>query len=457
MSSLIRPRLTDYHGIHVAQVDLDFAIPFFEEDIPLYVDPFLLWRSPSLQDQSLHTGLINAFNNLGHLNNKGKEDEAVRQIIMASECDEVGLGVSKDRRGARIGERTARSILRLFKDVPNYNQNGFRHFEEIQLFVDGISKDRVSDIACNFLKSFLIDYTIDQCDQLGIPTREIAQSVYIYNRYDFAEQTVRLPFGPEDLRPIIFVPKRWLRHVPWINFDEYFKKYCPQDDVSHEGETLERVQVLKFNRENYGVIESYVREKERELADCHEDPLFKQVPVVSAQRKLSELLKLPSGTEKKAHLRYEKFVGQLLPSLLYPHLDFAAEQSRVISGTSIRDVIFYNGRNHPFLSELYNDYGSKQITFELKNVSSIESEHIDQLNRYMTVDLGKFGVLVTRKEPRKARQRQIVDLWSGQRKAIIVITDEDLAQMVQLFESKQRLPVDVLKKKYVEFQRACPV
>lgn len=38
---LIRPRLTDYHGISLAQEDTDFAIPFFDEDIPLYVDPIL--------------------------------------------------------------------------------------------------------------------------------------------------------------------------------------------------------------------------------------------------------------------------------------------------------------------------------------------------------------------------------------------------------------------------------
>jgi hypothetical protein len=54
--ALVRPRLTDFHGIHASQAELDFAIPIFNEDLPLYVDPFLLWRSPSQQDQTLHTG-----------------------------------------------------------------------------------------------------------------------------------------------------------------------------------------------------------------------------------------------------------------------------------------------------------------------------------------------------------------------------------------------------------------
>ena len=65
--NLIRPRLTDFHGIHKSQSDIDFAIQLFDEDIPLYVDPFLLWKSPSQQDQALHTAITNSFNHLNYL------------------------------------------------------------------------------------------------------------------------------------------------------------------------------------------------------------------------------------------------------------------------------------------------------------------------------------------------------------------------------------------------------
>ena len=51
---LVRPRLNDYHGILMLQDKVDFAIPFLDEDIPLYVDPFLLWKSPSQMDNGLH-------------------------------------------------------------------------------------------------------------------------------------------------------------------------------------------------------------------------------------------------------------------------------------------------------------------------------------------------------------------------------------------------------------------
>jgi hypothetical protein len=93
---------------------------------------------------------------------------------------------------------------------------------------------------------------------------------------------------------------------------------------------------------------------------------------------------------------------------------------------------------------------------ELKNVHELSREHIDQLNRYMTDELGRFGILVTRNEPKKAIRQRVVDLWSGQRKCIIIITDDDIEQMVDIFETKQREPIDVLVKKYVEFQRCCP-
>ncbi len=65
----------------------------------------------------------------------------------------------------------------------------------------------------------------------------------------------------------------------------------------------------------------------------------------------------------------------------------------------------------------------------------------------MTDSLGKFGVMVTRNRLTKARSQNIIDLWSGQRRCIVTLLDEDIAQMVDLFESGQRLPLDVVKKK----------
>ena len=457
--ALIRPRLTDYHGLFVPQEELDFAIPFLDEDIPLYVDPFLLWKSPSYQDKSLHNSILNSFNYLGCLAKNGKDNEAEEQLIIASECEEVGLGVSIKRKGLRIGPRQAHAILSLFRSVPEYDRRGFTHFEEIQFFVDGISKDRISDIACTFMKSFLIDYTMDQCEKLGLPMADcVIPHLYDLNKLSFvADQAAKLPIHPTSQTPLLLVPRRWLRYSPWINYEDYFSAYCPQDEISNPNAgPPERVHVLQYNRDHYGVVESYVRAKERTSSDCHTDPLFQQIPVLSARRRFAEIRKLPTGKDQNADKAFEDAATQLLASLLYPHLDFAAAQSRADSGVHIRDLVFYNNRSYPFLSDIFADYDCKQLVMELKNVAGLERAHVDQLNRYMNNEFGRFGVLVTRKPAPKAVWKNTIDLWSGQRRCIIMLEDQDLSQMVELFDSKQRAPLDVLNKKYRDFRRACP-
>jgi hypothetical protein len=191
-------------------------------------------------------------------------------------------------------------------------------------------------------------------------------------------------------------------------------------------------------------------------AECKNDPLFKPIAVTSAKRKLEEIKKLPTGKNENADKRYEECVGQLLASLLYPQLDFAAEQSRTDSGVLIRDLIFYNNRSLDFLKDIFDHYGSRQLVFELKNVREIEREHVNQLNRYLNNEFGMFGVLVTRNALPKNIFKNTIDLWSGQRRCIIALTDSDLETMVTVFESKQRLPIEVLKRAYIQFTRACP-
>lgn len=456
--TIIRPRITDFHEIYKPQSELDFAIQFFDEDIPLYIDPFLLWKSPSQQDQALHTTIINSFNYLNFLLKKGKKNEAIVNLINLSECSEVGLGVSKSRKGLKIGENQAAEILSLFENINEYSQFGFTHFEVIQLYIQGISKDRISDIACNFIKSFLIDYTIQQCEEYKIPV----EGVILDHLYNSKTQTfdsnikLRLPVNPKTHEPIIFTPKRWLRFSPWINFEDYFKSACPRDEIFNPNEPEEKVKILTYNRDNYGVVENYIQAKEKEIADCHNDPLFTQIPVISAKRKLNEIIKLCTGKEDGSDWKYEDLCSELLASIFYPHLDFAQTQSRTESGRHIRDLIFYNNRDIDFLDEIFSEYNNRQLIIEMKNVKAIDRDHINQLNRYLQNNLGNFGIFLTRNPLSRTMFQNTIDLWSSQRKCIIAITDEDLKLMVQVYESQQRTPIEVLKRKYIEFRRACP-
>jgi hypothetical protein len=448
--AIVRPRLTDYYGIAARQEELHFAIPFLDEDIPLWVDPFLLWRSPSQQDNALHTSAINSFNHLGYLN-RTNPFSAREMLVRISECDEVGLGSSHTKRGKRIGANAAKSILDLFGNIPEYDRRGFTHFEEIQFFVENIGKDRISDIFCNFVKSFLIDYTIQQCRELCIPMSTVSTGVYQYTTNTIKNEIVSLPVNPETKDGIILVPKHWLRYTPWINSDDFYSTF---DQEQSDGHVIRSV--LAYSRHDFDAVRAFVKKREASSEDCKNDPLFTQIPITSAKASLAAIRKLPTGIEDSSDKKFEREAARLLASLLYPQLDFATTQSRTEDGVLIRDLVFYNNKQQPFLADLWDTYNSRQIVFELKNVHEIQREHINQLNRYMTDEFGRFGVLLTRNRLKNAMLKNTTQLWSGQRRCIVAITDEDMELMVSAYESKQRDPIDVIKMKYAQFMRECP-
>ena len=450
---LVRPRLNDYHGIFLSQGKVDFAIPFLDEDIPLYVDPFRLWRSPSYQDNGLHVLFKSTFNSLGKMYVEGQQAKAVELLKRISECNEVGLGNSKSRKGKRIGDGLSKEVLGLYETIPAINKYGLEHPEVIQLLVNGISKDRISDIACNLLGSFLIDYTIQECKQYGIPSEKCDIEYLDVKSMSIKRDTCDLPINPHTKQVLWLVPKRWLRKSMWLNDDDYLNHY-----LVNRIEDMKRgeIDMVTFNRENFDVLTEYIKIKERTASDCKNDPLFGQIPVVSAKRKLSAIKKLPTGKNGNADKKYEAELCPLLASMLYPHLDFAQSQSRTESGTQIRDLVFYNNTSYDFLNDMKEKFGSRQVVVELKNVEIVTKEHINQLNRYLNPVFGSFGIIMTRNKPKKDVMKHTIDLWSGQRKCILILDDSDLELMVNVFESKQRDPIEVIKMKYVEFTRKCP-
>ena len=114
-------------------------------------------------------------------------------------------------------------------------------------------------------------------------------------------------------------------------------------------------------------------------------------------------------------------------------------------------------RNDRMLAQIANSNWLNRVN-EIQNIFSRMniSSHINQLNRYLSDQFGSFGILFTRNKPPKSIYRNTIDLWSGHRKCILILTDEDLKLMCKMFEGKQRLPIDVLKMKYIEFTRDLP-
>lgn len=450
---LIRPRLTDYYDLPVAQAECDFAIPLLDEDLPLYVDPFLMWKSPSMQDNALHTASVTAFSNLIDRFATGDRTSAVAILNGLSECPEAGLGTSANRKGRRMGVQLAEECLAALAAIPQIREKGVAHFEVVQLLVNGIGADRISDIALSMIKSFLIDFTIEQAKKHAVPIQQATvPEVFDYKSLTFSSVSVPLPVSPATGAPVLLVPKRWLRYTPWLGLDPYFDG----GHVKGEGAPQDRAGVVLYNRDHFGLIQAFVTQREAIASQCSAAGIFEPMSSLSAKRRLSTLRKLPTGKTDGADREFEENAGAILASTLHPYLDFAGEQSRTDSGVLIRDVVFYNTRTWDFLQDIHRLYESRQLVFELKNVKELDREHVNQLNRYLVDQFGRFGVFVTRNTPPKAVMKQMIDLWSGHRRSLVVLTDQDLEDMVTVFESGQRRPIEILKRAYVNQSRLYP-
>lgn len=457
---MINPRLIDHFGLPFTQDDVDFAIPRLREDIPLYLDPFLLWASDAPAYQERHHQLTAFFGGLRQLVQAGHEAEALRQLLTCEEPRELGLGYTAGGKGgSAIGPRLAQDALALYRDVPQLAEGDLAHIEEIQLLVPGLGEDRISDLAACILKDFLLEFTAERAVQHGIPTRRfVVPNVYDHERWRWRPRTERdLPYNPLDESPLLFAPLDLLRHLPWINYEDYYRSAYARHVLPPDraGRRVPKDAVLAYNRAHYAAVQRYVQEKERQAPACRPDPLFEPLQLATLRRRFAELRAIPTGLADENDRKYEEATYDLLASLLYPELEFAASQVRTVSGAHIRDIVFYNDGKTPFLRDLRDRFEARQLVFELKNVKALDREHVNQLHRYLDEEFGHFGLLVTRNPPSRAILRNTVDLHSSKRAVILCLDDSDLELMLALLDSGRR-PIEALKKKYIEFTRLLP-
>src|SRR5688500_2477541 len=106
MEKFANPRLVDVFGSDFTQEDVEFAIPRLKEDIPLYVDPFLLWNSQKSEYRALHERLIGFFQVLTHRIKTGDVYGAAQLLAGCEEPQAMGLGyASGTKRGSNIGPK----------------------------------------------------------------------------------------------------------------------------------------------------------------------------------------------------------------------------------------------------------------------------------------------------------------------------------------------------------------
>lgn len=195
-------------------------------DLPLFVDPFLLFNSDDPVYQELHAEIITYMRFLKEITLAGPVPKPLIDAWFAfPEVKENWLGFSKTgNRGHGLGKRFAQDLHRnfnsVFRDFGEERVTRSSHLEKLCLIRDGVGRDTISDFTTNLIKHYLAGYTQEFAKQ-ALPTslrRKVAvrRCRFSYQTRSWTTETFDLPYlhGAH----VLLTPKNILtKDEAWIN------------------------------------------------------------------------------------------------------------------------------------------------------------------------------------------------------------------------------------------------
>jgi hypothetical protein len=312
----------------------------------------------------------------------------------------------------------------------------------MQLLSAGIGPDRISDIAANILKRFLIDYTQRQCAIWDIPMKSGVPVSHIYNATDqtWNDSHEDLPVSAIDGSVILLVPRRLVRTLPWINYDDFirteFTAYLAArrnqfarasmrpEEFRNENKFKAKTAVVTVTKQDVGLVERYVRSREAQSADAKPTlDYIDEDACKEAEALKQRLCSICSGREAAAD--YQQTILEIMNYLFNPDLIDGEPEVRTIEGTERRDIIFTNDSDESFWEYVRSAHDGIVLMFETKNMDALDTAAINQTATYLGDRIGRLGVVVTRQSPSPAILRKIISVWndSSPRKVILTLCD----------------------------------
>ncbi len=203
-------------------------------DLPLFVDPFLLFHSKNPRYQEEHRRIISYLEYLRALASHGQLDKGrLKALFCFPEVDQNWLGFSKTgNKGRGLGMDFASSLSRglgdLFADSEQQHITESAHLEKISLIQEGVGKDAISDFTTNLIKRMLCEYTEtfakknltpQQCD-----TFAVSKVDFNYDLGAWISARFFLPKLRDDY--VLLTPKDILtKEETWINKEDFFREY----------------------------------------------------------------------------------------------------------------------------------------------------------------------------------------------------------------------------------------
>lgn len=440
--------LPEAFGLRVSQAEVDFVIPDLASDIPVCIDPFLLFKSRDATLRDLHGQLTDIFAHGFDLHARG-DRQSLDKLIDFPEVNAIGFGYSRSaRRGSGLGWHLNQLVADLLESNEEIRVRGLRHIEELQLLSVGVGPDRVSDIAANVLKLPLIRYTQEQAAIWDIPVRTNVPVAHFFDRdeMDWSDGYFDLPVSPISGEGLILVPRRIVRLLPWINYGDFYSSEAQSllpprpRRPRYPGMTAEKrsaaakVEMVERLRGNTQVLDQYVNRKESEASGA--EPLLQEIDARTVTAAGESLLGRLHATKigPASAGSFQRLVYEIVNFVFEPELTAGQMEVATHLGTERRDIIYWNEAELSFWAYVRNTYNSPLIMFECKNVADLNNEHVNQAATYLGARLGMLGFIVARRPPSDAVLRKTYSVYNDSpaipRKTILVLTDSELASMI---------------------------
>lgn len=202
-------------------------------DLPLFIDPFLLFNSEKEEYQKLHKNIIDY---VIFLRDQSLKSTVCKGLLKSwyffPEVKQNWLGFSLNGNSGRgLGNDFASALNKNFSTVLSdfgEEKDTHSHLEKLCLFKDGVGKDSISDFTTNLIKKFLLDYTEsftkkyisrELCKQFAIEKVE-----FNYKTESWISKTYFLPCFNGDY--VLLTPMDILtKDDTWINKDSMYRDF----------------------------------------------------------------------------------------------------------------------------------------------------------------------------------------------------------------------------------------
>ncbi|AWM05763.1 hypothetical protein [Bradyrhizobium symbiodeficiens] len=202
-------------------------------DLPLFIDPFLLFNSDKPEYRQLHGEILRYMIFLRDKVAAGKiNPDLVKAWFMFPEVKQNWLGFSLHGNGGSglgkdFAEALKENLEKLFADFGQEKITKGSHIEKVCLVRSGVGRDMISDFTTNLLKDYLCRYTerfatahIDPSLRRKVP---VNKAVFNFETETWDRRTYDLPWIDDF---VLLTPKDMLtRDENWINRTDMIRDF----------------------------------------------------------------------------------------------------------------------------------------------------------------------------------------------------------------------------------------